>query len=256
LRPTTVKRMIALAMEEIGALDGAFSEEPTAAETVRVHTRLDFMLGLWSASSLMVRGTIQEAFPLVAGQAFYTIGIGGQFNTSKPIRVTGGFVRDQYNYDTPITTFTKLEYDGFQDKLLSPARPIGVCYDPGPTQQTSQMGGIYVYYPADNSGPYTLFLEQYKALTSVGINDILCFEDPYLLAIMYCLAEIIWRPFHGSAPIPQDITRHAKEAKQTIKAWNHEPLQRINAGSISRSFSLRPLNRLPIGPNNQSISRI
>ena len=222
MAPITVIQMITLAMEEIGALDGAFSEQPTSAEAGRALIRLNLMLGEWSGGTLMARGTIEEAFPLVAGQVPYTIGIGGQFNTSKPVRVTGGFIRDQYGVDSPLGTITADEWDGLIDKLTSPARPIAVYYDPGPTQQISQMGVINVYYPPDNSGPYTMFLRQDKALTSVGLQDILYFEDAYFKAIMYCLAEMLWRPFHsGSEPIPPDILRHARDAKRTIETWNH-----------------------------------
>jgi hypothetical protein len=221
MQPVTVLHLITLALEEVGALDGAFNEAPRPAEANRALVRLNFMLGSWSGTSLMARGTISEAFPLTAGKSAYTIGIGGDFNTSKPMKVTGGFVRDQYGVDTPIGTIQKMEYDGLQDKLTSPARPVAVCYDPGPTQQTIQLGVIYVYYPPDNSGPYTLFLEQDKTLTSVGLQDILHFEDPYFHAIMYNLAEGLWRPFHsGGEPIPIDITSHAERAKRTIESMN------------------------------------
>jgi len=220
MQPVTVLKMIADAMEEIGALDVAFNEYPTSSEATRVLRRLNFMLGQWSGSSLMARGTIAEPFSLVAGKAAYTIGVGGDFNTQKPVKVLGGFVRDQYGVDSPIGVIDKMEYDYLQDKVLSPARPVGVCYDPGPTQQASQLGVIYVYYPPDNSGPYTLYLEQSKMLTSVGINDILYFEDTYFNAILYGLAENIWRMFHGNDPIPGDIIKHAEEAKATIQSMN------------------------------------
>ena len=213
--------MITLAMEEVGALDGAFNEQASPAEANRALTRLNFMLGFWSGSALMARGTIAEAFPLVAGKAAYTIGIGGDFNTSKPARVTGGAILDQYGVSTPIGTFTAEEYDGFQDKFNSPARPIGVYYDPGPTQQSSQIGIVNVYYPPDNSGPYTLYLRQDKVLISVKLADILYFEDFYFQAIMYNLAESLWRPFHSNGePIPSDIVRHAATARAAIESLN------------------------------------
>ena len=220
MTPTTALDIIILAMEEIGALDGAFGEKPTAAESARCLVRLNFMLGSWSGSSLMARGTIQEVFTLTGGKASYTIGIGGDFNTSKPIKVLGGFLRDQYGTDTPIGTITKMEYDSLIDKVNSPGRPVGVCYDPGPTQQITQLGVIYVYYPPDTSGPYTIYLEMDKVLTSVGLNDVLRFEDPYMSAIMYNLAEALWRPFHGNDPLPVDIAVHAKHARGVIETMN------------------------------------
>src|SRR6185369_6119173 len=53
----------------------------------------NMMLSLWATRGIIIHHVVTEQFTLSAGQSSYTIGDGGNFDTSRPNQVIGGFVR-------------------------------------------------------------------------------------------------------------------------------------------------------------------
>ena len=72
-------------------------------------TALDNMLQLWGIEFL-TPSVIRESFPLVSGTTDYTIGSGGDFDTTRPIRLLGAFIRDS-GTDYPLTVMRDEEYN-------------------------------------------------------------------------------------------------------------------------------------------------
>lgn len=215
-----VQDLIKAALQDIGAL--AKSEPMAADDANDALKKLNFMLDAWSVRSLMVLGAILESFPLTAGQRAYTIGIGGNFNTSKPSRITDAYVRDGYNIDTPVDVVEKDEYDSYEDKMISQARPIALYYDPGPTQQTVQTGVVSLYYIPDASTPYTLFIGEQKPLTEFSaITDTVTFQSAYYEALEYNLAVRLWPQYHDSGkPVQAELKELARESMKVIETMN------------------------------------
>jgi len=203
----------------IGAI--AIDELPTNSEFTACMRTCNMMLDSWSAESLMVRSTTRETFPLVSGQYIYTIGIGKNFNTSKPIKLEDAFFRDDANYDTPVTIITKDLYDNYPDKIISSGRPEVIMYDPGASQQSAQYGNIYVYPIPDASQSYNLTLESSKYLTEfVNLTDDVTFEPAYFEAIAWNLAERLWPKFNRIKPIPPTVVMGAMKSKRVIQNMN------------------------------------
>jgi hypothetical protein len=215
-----VQDLIKAALQDIGAIGK--NEPITASDANDALQKLNFMIDAWSVRSLMVLGAIMESFPLTAGQGAYTIGIGANFNTTKPSKITDAYVRDGYNIDTPVDVVGQDEYDSYEDKIISQARPIALYYDPGYTQQSVQTGTIYLYYIPDASTPYTLFIGQQKALTEFSaITDTVTFQSAYYEALEYNLAVRLWPQYHDSGkPVSADLHGLALESLNVIETMN------------------------------------
>ncbi len=216
----TVQDIIEAQLRLIGVLDPV---EPADAMMITNAIQANnIMLDSWSAQRLMIRALVQEGFPLVAGQASYTIGVGGNFNTSKPMAVTGAFLRDQNNVDTGMTPYTEDQYKARNDKSVTQGRPDAFWYDPGLTQQTVQTGTIWLYNIPDGTTPYTLFITQQKVLTEfVNPTDTLTMELQYFRALKFCGAiEQYYEYRKHTQQIPMEIKKGARESLSTIKTLN------------------------------------
>ena len=215
-----VQQLIKSALQDIGAV--AKSEAATADEMTDGLQKLNFMIDAWSVRSLMVLGTILEGFPLSAGKAAYTIGTGGDFNTSRPSAISDAFVRDGNSEDTGLDVIDRDEWDAITDKAISTGRPQALFFDPGTTQAAVQTGVVNVYPIPDASSPYTLYIGEQKGLTEfAGLTDNVTFQPAYYEALEYNLAIRLWRQYHEDArPIPPDIVGLAREALRVVETMN------------------------------------
>ena len=196
----------------------------------------------------MVRATIKEHFPLTAGKGDYTIGIGQDFNTSKPIKIVGGFIRDGNNMDSGLDIITEDIYDSYQDKSISLARPVALFYDPGLTQQSVQTGTIRLYYIPDDSTSYTLYIDETKPFSDISsILNQVTFEPPYEEAIIFELAIRLWPEYHEvKVPVSKDLYMLANEAMHTVETMNSVQL----ISSMELPGSGGPIYNIYIGGYN------
>src|SRR5229473_6914314 len=82
---STATDLISSALRLVNAL--ASGEVPSAAEANDALLILNMMLDAWSIDRLMIFTVAIQDFPLVAGQQVYTMGTGGNFNTSRPPKI-------------------------------------------------------------------------------------------------------------------------------------------------------------------------
>ena len=215
-----VQQLIRTALQDIGAI--AKSESPTSDEMTDGLTKLNFMIDAWSVRSLMVLGTVLEGFPLVPGKYAYTIGPGGDFNTTRPSAITDAYVRDGRSIDTPVGILAPDEYDGIGDKAVSTGRPQGLFFDPGRTQAANPLGVVYLYPAPDSSTPYTLYMGERGTVTEfVSLTDTVTFQSAYYEALEYNLAVRLWPQYHsGAQPVENDLKLLSAEAMRTIETMN------------------------------------
>jgi hypothetical protein len=216
-----VQDVFRMAMSKIGAV--AMDETPTPGDYKLCLQNANLMLGSWSAHRLMLRGNVTEFFPLTAGTASYTIGIGDDFNTAKPLKIFDAWVRDSGNSDYPIEVVSQDQYNSYAEKITGGGIPDSLFYDPGLSQQTSPNRGTIYLYPEPSIGPYDLYIVSDKYLTAfVNLTDPVTFEDAYEEALVYNLAIRIFRDFHGiDKQIPPEVAGLAKSSRRTIEQLNH-----------------------------------
>lgn len=105
---TTAETLITNAYELIGVIQPG--EAPTATQAQRGLARLNRMLSGWALQSLTIPVIGREVFAITANVGTYTIGPGGDFDTSRPIWLTGAAVL--LNNDETPTAVTSITRSG------------------------------------------------------------------------------------------------------------------------------------------------
>ena len=89
--PIAATDLIATAFRKLGVLaDGETMPASLAAAGLQA---LNDVIETWSIETLSVIGTLPVAFNTVAGQATYTIGVGGNWNGQRPARIMSALHR-------------------------------------------------------------------------------------------------------------------------------------------------------------------
>lgn len=229
----TAGDLIRGAMGKIRAL--GVGETPSAEDAEDCLAALNDMLDTWSTEQLIVYALSTDQKVLTIGQANYTIGAGGDINTTRPdsIIAESSFLRDSNGYDTPLKPLTKEQYNAIPLKSTPNGPPGYVYYDP-----TYPLGTIFFFYPPDQA--YTANIVSAKPFTAFAdISADVAFPPSYVEAMKFSLAVRI-APMFGKVVAP-DVLAFATNLKAAIK---------------SRTFASRPMtanvNDLPCGVNGQS----
>jgi hypothetical protein len=197
---------------DLGAIDP--TEALTADEASHGLRKLNELLESWSNERLAVYQILQENFALTSGTASYTIGSGATFNTTRPLDVLSGFIRDS-GIDYPLRILTREEYDAIQSKTTQ-YQPEYLYYEPSVAN-----GRIYLYgVPAKN---YTvtdgLWINSSKQLQSFSLLTTTVVLPPgYLRAIKSNLSPEL-APAYNRKP-SDTLLAIAREAKAAVKRLN------------------------------------
>lgn len=107
------------------------TEVMTAADINAALAAFNAMLDSWSSSeSLIAYLQIQQNFPLTIGQQTYTIGTGGNWNTTRPQEIINAFIRDSNNLDYMMSVIPQDEWDAIGQKNITSQIPTTLFYYP------------------------------------------------------------------------------------------------------------------------------
>ena len=197
---TTARTIIKKALQKIGALTK--NESPSADEANDGFDALNALIGSWSNDSLSIYARGWETFSLT-GASSYTIGPGGNFDTSRPTNIVEAYVRSG-TIDYQLTIIDDSSYNSISFKSLL-SIPQFLNYD------NSYPLGIIRLYPID-SASYSLFLLTEKALTEFATLDTELSMPPGTeRALIYNLGIDLSPEY--SQPISQE---HAKTAMESL----------------------------------------
>ena len=87
------------------------------------------LLDSWSNEVLMSYVELQRSFPMVAGQQQYTIGTGGNINSTRPYDVISAYIRDNNSNDYPMQIFNQDQWDKIGLKTITSQIPDTLFYD-------------------------------------------------------------------------------------------------------------------------------
>ena len=198
----TVKNIIKRSMRVAGVISQ--NETPSSDEFNDALEVLNGMLASWSNETLLVRSRVTETFPLTSAIS-YTIGAGGDFNTTVPLNIISATVRIA-NIDYAINEITDEQYNNITLKTVGGV-PDVFSFNGGYPLATIK------FYPAPTSATRVTILSE-KAITSLGINDNVDFASGWDLAVVYNLAELLL-PEYGQ-PVTQELVMMAKKYKGNI----------------------------------------
>lgn len=207
---TTANELISRSLRLIQVL-GTGRRTLTANEADDGLEALNSMLDAFSIERMMVYQILEENFSLVAGTANYTIGSGGTFSTTRPIKIENAFLRDSSNNDYPLEIIDNLTYDSFTNKTDS-GRPQYLYYDP--IYPLAYIRLLYVPAYAD-----TLYINSWKPLQQFTDGAAaLALPPGYERMIVYNLAIEINAEY--GMPLAPEVVEIARQSKAAIKRIN------------------------------------
>lgn len=147
---------------------------------------LNRMLDQWSVEELMLYQVVRETFALTGGQNPFTIGYGGNWNTTRPTKIVDAYLTIQTGalpVDYPMQIIGYDDYNAIRLKTLSTNFPSYLYYEP-----SFPMANVYIY-PVCAASNETITITSWKPLPL--ITDPTCYiELPpgYWEAIVFNLA--------------------------------------------------------------------
>lgn len=210
---TSAVDLITLALKDIGALGIGQSIGPD--DTADALATLNMMLGQWQGERLSVYHLVDTAL-MSTGATSYTVGIGGNFNVLRPIKINAAYARLNPSTSNPIdypVTIIDAREDYVRIGLKSLVSfPEFAYYDPA-----FPLGNLF-FYPVPNSA-FELHILTMEALPQFSVPAAQINLPPeYVAAIRYNLA--LWlAPSYQLEPMPS-LVRLAGSAKRVIKRMN------------------------------------
>lgn len=212
----TARDLISTSARLIGAL--AEGESLSAQGAVDALAALNRMLSSWSTQRLLIYAIVRELFPLVGGTQTYTMGIGADFDTSRPLRLERAGVQIANSGQTteyPLRIATVEQWAEIVTKDVQSSFPRDVY--PEGTYPNETLN----FWPVP-AAVTTVALYSRKELSSIPLlNTDISFPPGYEEALVYNLA-IRLAPEYGKA-IPDSVAMMGSDSLAVIKAMNHKP---------------------------------
>lgn len=233
---TTVLGIITDAMQDAGVL--ASNETPNATDGQKAFRLLNRMLDSDSTEDLMIFQIVDEVFNLVSGQQVYSMGPGGDFDTTRPIDITGIYMRDTNGNDLPVNLIEYQQYADIISKQVSATIALSAWCNSGATSWDISFWPI----PAQTS--YRAVVWSWKPLTSfTGLTDTVSLAPGYEdyiesnLAVKCCIAF--------NRKVPSELAEWASKSKGKLKNINiNVPVlgmpQNLTNGRASSTFPISP----------------
>lgn len=192
--PTTAGVLVRSSLRLIGAI--ATGETPTADEMNDGLSSLNDLIENLSTQNLAMYGSALETFPTVASQAVYTIGPGGNWNTNRPVRISGDAICTFNGVDFPVEIIGQNQYDAIALKTqLQPIVEQLLYVNTNPL-------GIITLWPVP-SGIVNIGINTDRILTNVtDVNTAMIFPPGYLLMMKHQLG-ILLAPDYGITISPE-----------------------------------------------------
>lgn len=208
--PTTSGVLVRSSLRLIGAI--ATGETPTADEMNDGLSSLNDLLEILSTQNLAVYGSAVETFATIAGQALYTIGPTGNWNTTRPVRIDGNGICTFNGVDFPVTQIGQGDYDAIGLKTQQQPIVEKLLY------VNANPLGLITLWPVP-SGIVNIGINTDRVLTSVpDAFTAMVFPPGYLLMMRYKLG-VLMAPDYGIA-VSAEISDVAIKSLADIKRAN------------------------------------
>lgn len=207
--PIAVSTLVKSSLRLIGAL--ASGENPTPEELDDALLVLNDLYENWSTEKLSVWGAANQTFALVPGQATYTIGTGGNFNTTRPVSIDDSYTTFS-GIDTPVRSIGQEEYNMVPLKTMQQPVVEQLLY-----VNDFPLGRITMWPVPSTAATITLSIGRVLG-SSILATDTLTGPPGFLKAIRFCLA-VEMAPEFGVEASPT-VVQVAVDAKGDYKKTN------------------------------------
>lgn len=212
-------RILERSLRLIGVLQAA--EAMDAEDAQDALDVLNGMLEAWRLDSLLVYARLRYLFALTAGQAQYTVGVGGQFNIERPVRIEDArYVTNSgpQELDTPLPLLTDAQYRDITQKALPSSWALWAYYDP------TYPLGTFVLWPAPSLSNRVRLTVWQPLSTIPTIETEVDLPPGYRRAIEYNVAREM-APEYGVTLAPgHEVLTLAMESKEMLMRLNAQPM--------------------------------
>lgn len=229
---TTALDLITRSMRLAGSIGKG--EAPDDDEAADGLTALNSMQASLSTNRLTAYYVVEETLTLVGSQATYTMGSGGDLNTTRPTRIEDAcFIRygGTGGYDLQLQMLNFEAYAGIVAKSTSSNLPAYLFVD----MQNPLVRLTFWPIPTSAAAEAHIFswkqLQQFTALT-----DVLALPPGYEEMLAFNLA-VRWAGPEFGQPISEDVRKIAVRSLADIKRINAPaPIARSEAGLMTRRW--------------------
>jgi hypothetical protein len=209
----TAQTIIKASLRAINAI--ATGETPTASEMADGLEAMQMMLRAWSGDNIMVYSISSDTLAM-DGSVSYTIGSGGDVDTTWPVEIKGAVIDSFYD----LKVIGEAKYRALA--RLSDSIPRYLYYNP-----VYPLGVLYPY----GTGGSSMVIDSLKALTDpTSLTSSMAFPTAYDAAIKWNLCLEL-APEYGKDPNPL-IIKNATDTKKSIKSKN--AANQLNEADLSR----------------------
>jgi len=192
----------------------ASGETPTADESADALTAINSMLDSWRNDRLMAYALQNETLSMVASQSSYTVGTGGDLNTTRPVSIEGAFMREG-GIDYPVRIIDAEEFNSIPDKT-STSNLVHLVYYEG----TMATGTLKVWPVPDTTN--VLHLTTRVPFTALTLGGTVSLPPGWEEAIAANGAIAIAPEFQASPSQP--VVKMANDSLKGIKRANSKPI--------------------------------
>lgn len=196
----------------------------SANDAVRGLRMLNRVVGQWNARRLLVPCASIQTVAMVVSQSSYTVGSGGNWNVTRPLRISAANVIIN-NIDVPLNLRDLQWWEKIRDRTLTGTDPTDIFYNP---TSASGFGTAYVWPIPTSTDSIRLFLEQ--QLSSFADLDIAyTIEDAYEQALVKTLVRDFCGPWRQQlTPIIETGYREAMQIIESNSVNAKPPRIRVN----------------------------
>jgi hypothetical protein len=208
----TVRDLIKGSLRLIGVV--ASGETPDSSELADGLFSLNSMISSWSTERLIIYSRTREEFNLVGGTGSYTIGVGGDFNTARPMVIEKAAIEVQVSspYEVPVDIINTDDWANLLNKGLTSALPLKLYAEGNYPLDTLNLWPV----PSDAN---KLVLYTQKPLSAfTGVTETIALPPGYEDALRYNLAVRMAPEFNKQ--VDQVVIKIAIDSKANIKRQN------------------------------------
>lgn len=227
----TVRELITSSLRVISVVQK--SEPITADEAQDALEVLNDLLASWANDSLMIYARTWETFNLVPGQLKYTIGAGGDFNTTRPTQIISAYYMQAGSDITyPLTQITDDQYAlEINQKNLSSNIPEFYNFD-----NAYPLASIRIWQVPSVASTFNMQSEK-QVSSFASLDDEVILPPGWNRALRYNLAIDLAPEYNQEiTPVIAEIARESKSLLMS-QALKNRPLTFI-PGTIGQGYSV------------------
>ena len=209
----TAQDIIDRALRLIGAIESG--ESGTSDESADGLEALNALIDSWRNDRLMVYARTEVSFAMIAGTSSYTVGSGGNFNTTRPVKIESAF-HTKSNVNYPVELIDERKWYAIDDRTVTGEIVEKAWYNP-----TLSTGTLKVY-PVPNA-THTLTLVVWTPISTLAtVGTSVTLPPGYERALAYNLAIELAPEFQVSAR--PEVVKIASDSLAALKRVNSRPI--------------------------------